>query len=337
MPIYGSLISTTRIALCGLFACAALAQPSVSGCPAFPANNIWNTAVDGLPLHSQSAALVEKIGTGAGLRLDDTIPINIASGGNYKIIVGHIITPESDAGIYVVPPNAQPEPGEDRHLVVVDKDECILYELIGARGSGNSWTADGGAKWDLNSNALRPDGWTSTDAAGLAIMPGILRYEEVAAGQVPHALRFSAPYTKGNGAYQWPARHYASHHPDGPPMGQRLRLKASFDVSGYSRNLQVILRGLKKYGVMLADNGMAWGMQHDADPRWNASELVALHRVLGSNMEAVDVSRLMSDQNSGIAGSAAGSIMATDLLGRMNAIKLGPGISIVNGVLVLKH
>jgi hypothetical protein len=337
MPNYASLISTTTIAFCGLLTCAAWAQPSVAGCPAFPPNNIWNAAVDGMPLHSQSAAMVEKIGPAAGLRVDDIFPINIASGGNFKMIVGHIATPESDSGTYNLPPTAQVEPGEDLHLVVVDKDECILYELIGARRSGNSWSADGGAKWDLNSNALRPDGWTSTDAAGLAIMPGILRYDEVLAGQVTHALRVSSPYTKGNGAYQWPARHYASHHPDGPPMGQRLRLKANFDISGYSRNLQVILRGLKKYGVMVADNGMAWGMQRDADPRWNASELVALHRVMGSNMEAVDVARLMNDSNSGIAGSAAGSIMATDLLGRMNAVKLGPGISIVNGVLTLKH
>jgi hypothetical protein len=333
----GSLVSTTRVALYGLFACVAWAQPTISGCPSFPANNIWNAPVDGLPIHSQSAAFLDKIGTGAGLRLDDVFPLNIASGGNYKVAVGRIATPESDPGTYALPQNAQIEPGGDLHVIVVDKDECVLYELIGARHSGNSWSADGGAKWDLNSNALRPDGWTSTDAAGLPIMPGVLRYEEVLAGQVTHALRFSAPYSKGNGAYQWPARHYASHHSDGPPMGQRFRLKASFDISGYPRNLQVILRGLKKYGAMLADNGMPWGMQHDADPRWNASELVALHRVLGSNMEAVDVSRLMGDPNSGMAGPAAGSIVVTDLLGRMNAVKLGPGFAIVNGMLVLKH
>jgi len=120
-------------------------------------------------------------------------------------------------------------------------------------------------------------------------------------------------------------------------MGQRFRLKGNFDVSPYPRNLQVILRALKKYGAMLSDNGMAWGMQHDADPRWNASELVALHRVLGSNMEAVDISSLMGDQNSGMAGPAVGSIVATDLLGRWNPVKLGPGLSIVNGILVLKH
>jgi hypothetical protein len=336
MPIHGSLVSTTTVVLCSLFAGTALAQPTVSGCPSFPANNIWNAAVDGLPLHPQSAAFVEKVGAGAGLRLDDTLPINVVSGRSFKITVGRIATPESDAGTYVVPPTAQVEPGSDLHLIVVDKDECILYELIGARRSGSSWSADGGAKWDLNSNALRPDGWTSTDAAGLPIMPGVLRYEEVAAGQVTHALRFSAPYTRG-GSYQWPARHYASHHPDGPPMGQRFRLKGNFDVSPYPRNLQVILRALKKYGAMLSDNGMAWGMQHDADPRWNASELVALHRVLGSNMEAVDISSLMGDQNSGMAGPAVGSIVATDLLGRWNPVKLGPGLSIVNGILVLKH
>ncbi|MGD0870440.1 MAG: hypothetical protein ABSB88_12860 [Bryobacteraceae bacterium] len=120
-------------------------------------------------------------------------------------------------------------------------------------------------------------------------------------------------------------------------MGQRFRLKASFDISGYPPNLQVILRGLKKYGAVLSDNGMAWGMEHDADSRWNATELTALHRALGSNIEAVDVSSLMSDPNSGIAGPAGGLIMATDALGRPNAVRLGAGLSIVNGILVLSR
>jgi len=168
-------------------------------------------------------------------------------------------------------------------------------------------------------------------------MPGVLRYAELASGRVSHALRFSAPYTRGNGAYQWPARHYASHNPDGPPMGQRFRLKASVDISRYPASVQVILKGLKRYGVMLSDNGMAWGMQHDADPRWNATELAVMHQVLGGNMEAVDVSSLMSDPNSGLAGTAAGMIMTTDALGRPNPVKLGPGLAIVNGALVLSR
>ena len=319
------------------FAPAVIAQPMISGCPSFPANNIWNAAVDSLPLHAQAGEFITKVGPQAGLRLDDQMPINVLSGAKFKVLVGDIGTPESDSGPYVVPPNPQLEPGSDVHLVVIDKDDCVLYELFAVSRSGNGWKAASGAKWDLNSNALRPDGWTSADAAGLPIMPGILRYEEVAAGQVNHALRITAPYTRGNGVYQWPARHYASHHPDGPPMGQRFRLKASFDISSYPHDAQVILRALKKYGAILSDNGMPWGMQHDSDSRWNASELLTLHKVLGSNMEAVDITSLMNDPNSGIVGNASGMVMSTDALGRMNAVKLGAGLSIVNGVLVVKH
>ncbi|HUI55477.1 MAG TPA: hypothetical protein VLY04_10920 [Bryobacteraceae bacterium] len=324
------------VLVCSLFACHAFAQPTISGCPSFPANNIWNAAVDGLPVHAESGAFIAKIGPAAGLRLDDAMPINIVPRSQPKVTVGGLTNPESDAGGYAIPPNARLEAGSDAHAIVVERDRCILYELYAAKLSAGNWTAASGAKWDLNSNALRTDTWTSADAAGLPIMPGLLRYEEIAAGHVDHALRFSAPYTRG-GVYQWPARHFASHHPDGPPMGLRVRLKASFDISGYSEQLQVILRGLKKYGAMLSDNGMPWGMQHDADPRWNAAELTTLHRVLGSNMEVVDVSGLMSDPNSGIAGPAAGMILVTDALGRPNAVKLGAGLTIVNGTLVVSH
>jgi hypothetical protein len=325
------------ILVCALWVSSAFAQATISGCPSFPANNIWNAAVDRLAVQAESAAFVLKIGPKAGLRLDDTIPINIVRRTQPKISVGRLSTPESDAGTYAIPQNAQMEPGPDSHMIVVDRDDCILYELYAGKLTNGNWTAESGAKWDLNSNALRPEGWTSADAAGLPMMPGILRYEEIAAGQVNHALRFTAPYTKGNGAIQWPARHYASHNNDGPPMGQRFRLKASFDISSYSPQVQIVLRALKKYGAILSDNGMAWGMEHDADSRWAAIGLTALHQVLGANMEAVDISSLMSDPNSGIAGTAAGMILATDALGRPNAVKLGPGLSIVNGVLVVAH
>lgn len=318
-----------------LLAGCAPAQSTISGCPAFPANNIWNAAVNTLPVHTESAAFIAKAGPAAGLRLDDTMPINIVSRTQAKVVVSGISTPESDPNPYAIPPNAQSEGGEDSHIVVLDKDDCILYELYAGRRTGESWTAGSAAKWDLHSNALRPDGWTSADAAGLPIMPGILRYEELAAGQVNHALRITAPYTRGNGVFQWPGRHYASHNADGPPMGLRFRLKASVDISSYPANVQVVLRALKKYGAMIADNGLPWGMQHDADPRWKGVDLTALHQVLGSNMEAVDVSSLMNDSNSGMAGPAAGMVLTTDAFGRPNAIKLGPGLAIVNGALVL--
>ena len=322
--------------LCALAAGAGYPQATIGNCPSFPAGNIWNGAVDELPVHPQSAAFVSKIGPAAGLRIDDTMPVNLVSHTPVKI-VGGISTPESDAGAYAVPDNARVESGPDAHLIVVDQDTCLLYELFHARLSGGNVTAASAAKWDLHSNALRPDGWTSADAAGLPIMPGVLRYAEVASGRVNHALRFTAPYTRGNGVFQWPARHYASHNPDGPPMGQRFRLKASVDISRYPASVQVILKGLKRYGMMLSDNGMPWGMQHDADPRWNPAELALLHQVLGANIEAVDVSSLMSDSNSGLAGPAAGMIMATDALGRPNPARLGPGLAIINGALVLSH
>src|SRR5262249_9589352 len=154
----------------------------------------------------------------------------------------------------------------------------------------------------LNSNALRPDGWTSADGAGLAMTPGVLRYDEVAAGAVRHAIRFTAPNT-AYAYYVWPARHYSSHkNGDLPPFGTTVRLKAGFNIGPYPQRLQVIMQGLKKYGAILADNGIPWGCQHDSDPRWNADELLMLHSILhGSDFEVVDESGLVSDPDSGQA------------------------------------
>jgi hypothetical protein len=327
-----------RLALfLALFAGGAAAQPSVSGCPVFPANNIWNAAVDHLPVHPNSAAWVSSMGADKGLRLDDTIPLNIAAKPPLIQVTG-ITTPESDPNPYAIPANAVTEPGSDSHLVVLDTSDCILYELYAARGTDGTWTAGSGAKWDLNSNALRPFVWTSADAAGLPIFPGVVRYAELASGAIHHAVRMSAPKTL-YATPTWPARHYAAPPantaPSLPMMGQRFRLKAGFDISSYPPRLRVILTTLQRYGAMIADNGLPWAMEHDQDPRWDANELVTLHQILGSNLEAVDVASLMGDSNSAIAGAGAGLIMATDALGRPNAVKLGPGLSIVNGALVL--
>jgi len=266
------------------------------------------------------------------------MPINIA-GAPPKVTVENITTPESDPNPYAIPAGAVVEPGEDRHLVVVDSSACILYELYDAKLVGGRWTAGSAAKWDLNSNALRPFVWTSADAAGLPIMPGVVRYSEIAAGAVNHALRISVPKT----LYEtpvWPARHYAAPRtntsPALPMMGQRFRLRASFNISSFSPRLQIILTALKRYGVMVADNGLAWGMQHDQDSHWDVAELATLHQVMGSNMEAVDASALMSDSNSAIAGPAGGLLMVTDALGRPTTVKLGPGLSITLGTLILQ-
>jgi hypothetical protein len=213
---------------------------------------------------------------------------------------------ESDPGPYPIPANAPIEGGPDstgdRHVLVIDINNCILYELFSAYPqAGGTWSAGSGAIFNLTSNALRPAGWTSADAAGLPIFPGLARYDEVASGEINHALRFTAPQTRK--AYVWPARHYASSLTGTkyPPMGQRFRLKAGFDISEFSPQNQVILKALKRYGMMLADNGSAWYISGVPDPRWNNDDLHDLDRVRGSDFVAVNVSSLMINPNSAAA------------------------------------
>jgi uncharacterized membrane protein YgcG len=197
----------------------------------------------------------------------------------------------------------------DRHVLVLDRDSCILYELFSAYPQQNgTWQTGSGAVYDLNSNALRPAGWTSADAAGLPILPGLVRYDEVAAGEIRHALRFTAPQTRSD--YVWPARHEASSLTGEqiPPMGQRFRLKAGFDISRFSAPVRVILQAMKTYGLILADNGSAWYISGAPDSRWDNDMLVSeLAQVKGSDFEAVDVSPLMVDPDSGLAIQSAGA------------------------------
>src|SRR4029078_3919150 len=212
---------------------------------------------------------------------------------------------ESDPGPYAVPLDAPIEGGSgstgDRHAIAVYTANCILYELYRAFPGSADWTADSGAIFDLKSNALRPATWTSADAAGLAIMPALLTYEEVLSGEIKHAIRFTVPQTRRE--FVWPARHYASSltGTQYPRMGERFRLKASFDISPFPADVQVILRAMKKYGIILADNGSAWFISGKPDSRWNNDNLHTLGNLLGSNFEAVDASSLMIDPNSGAA------------------------------------
>jgi hypothetical protein len=194
----------------------------------------------------------------------------------------------------------------DRHVLVVDRDGGKLYELFAAYPNPDgSWHAGSGAIFDLDGNALRPAGWTSADAAGLPILPGLVRYEEVVAGEIPHALRFTAPQTRN--AFIWPARHKASSltGTNYPPMGQRFRLKASVDIASFGPNVQVILRALKKYGMFLADNGSSWFLSGAPDPRWDDDELHQLGRLTGADFEALDESALMANPDSGRTSTAA--------------------------------
>ena len=292
--------------------------PQVAGCAVFPADNVWNVPVDTLPVDANSAAYVATIGAGDYVHADfgsgtwEGEPIGIpyvdVPGSQPLVNVTFDYADESDPGPYPIPPDAPIEGGSesdgDRHVLVVDRDNCILYELFYAWPQlDGSWKAGSGAILDLNSHDLRPDTWTSADAAGLPILPGLVRYDEVTAGEIQHAVRFTAPETRN--AHIWPARHDASEltGEQYPPMGQRFRLRAGFDVSGFSPEVQVILQALKKYGMILADNGAPWFISGVPDERWDNDHLHELRQVHGSDFEAVDESSLMVDPDSGQAQS----------------------------------
>lgn len=291
--------------------------PQIAGCDIFPGDNIWNTPIDTLPVDPNSANYINNIGASSGLHADfgsglyNNGPIGIpyidVPGSQPEVTITFVSYPsESDPGPYPVPPNAPieggPDAGGDRHVLVLDRDNCILYEMFDASPQGNgSWEAANGAVYDLSSHDLRPDGWTSADAAGLPILPGLVRYDEVAAGEIRHAIRFTAPNTQA--AHLWPARHDASNITDTnyPPMGLRLRLKASYDISGFPPEIQVILQAFKTYGIILADNGSAWYISGVPDERWDNDMLHLWDGITGSDFEVVDVSSLMIDPDSGQA------------------------------------
>jgi hypothetical protein len=310
----GSAWSATVILLT-MLAADAYGQQMIGSCPVLPADNIWNTPVDTLPVLTNSASMVNTIGASRGFHADfgagmwDGGPIGIpfitVPGTQTKYPASFLYADESDAGPYAIPLNAPIEGGSastgDRHAIAIDTDNCRLYELYRAFPQTASWNADSGAIFDLRSNALRPETWTSADAAGLPIMPGLVTYDEVLTGEIRHAIRFTVPQTRRE--YVWPARHYASTllGSQYPRMGERFRLKASFDITPYPQEVQVILRAMKKYGIMLADNGSAWYISGKPDPRWNDNNLRAFANLLGSNFEAVDTTVLLIDPNSGAA------------------------------------
>ncbi len=299
--------------------CSAFAQQTVGGCSVLPANNIWNTPINTLPVATNSSTLVNTIGASRGFHADfgsglwDGGPIGIpfitVPGTQAKYTASFLYADESDPGPYAVPLNAPIEGGSqsngDRHAIAIDTGHCVLYELYRAFPGANSWTADSGAIFDLNSNALRPDTWTSADAAGLPIMPGLVTYDEVASGEIRHAIRFTVPQTRR--AYVWPARHSASSltGTQYPRMGERFRLKSTYDISSYPADVQVILTAMKKYGILLADNGSAWYISGKPDERWNNDNLATLSGLLGSNFEVVDATVLRISADSGEARQAA--------------------------------
>jgi len=284
--------------------------PTIANCPMFPADNYWNARVDTLPTHPQSAAWIESIGATESFHMDFGsgewdggligIPFNIVAGSTVPKVEAEFYYPdESDAGPYPIPDDPNIEAGGDRHILVVDTETCRLYELYDASFDSGQWSGGSGAIWDLNSNALRPDTWTSADAAGLPILPGLARYDEILAGEINHALRFTVEDTAG---YIWPARHQTSDAQDGvPPMGARFRLKADYDISGFPQAMQIILQAMKTYGIILADNGSNWYVSGAPDERWDNDMLHLLDVLTGNDFEAVDTSVLLVDANSGDA------------------------------------
>jgi hypothetical protein len=312
MPTFASIAVLSLASL-------SCARADVGGCPLFPPSNIWNVPIDTLPVDPQSGAYVQSIGANVGLHPDfgtfyEGLPIGIP-----YIVVPHDqpMVPvtfeyddQSDPGPYPIPPDAPIEGGptsrDDRHVLIVqlgeDGEPCTLWELYAAYPQRDgSWTAGSGARWDLSSNALRPDTWTSADAAGLPILPGLVDYDEVLSGTITHALRFTCVQTRSE--HVWPARHDASDltGPSVPPMGQRFRLKASYNISGFHPQVRTILQAMKTYGIILADNGSNWYVTGTHDVRWDDDLLSAISAVKGSNFEAVDVSSLIIDSDSGQA------------------------------------
>jgi hypothetical protein len=287
------------------------AGASLRGKQVFPFDNAWNQDISMSPVDPNSDNIIAGIGLNANLHPDFGTVWNGAPNGIPYIVVAGNQTPvpinftafgsQSDPGPYPVPANAPVEGGPsgtgDRHVLVIDRDNWKLYEMYRAFpvNGGATWNADSGAVFDLNSNAVRPAGWTSADAAGLPIFPGLVRYDEVFEQQeIRHAIRFTAQTTRR--AYLYPARHWASTNTsvDRPPMGMRVRLKASFDISDYSPAMQVILRALKKYGMILADNGSNWFISGAPDPRWNDNDLNTLKSIKGSNFEVVKMENIVT-------------------------------------------
>jgi hypothetical protein len=264
----------------------------IAGCPIFPASNPWNQRVDKLPVAANSATMIRSIGLDAPVHADFGsglydgqpigIPYNVVPAGRPKVRVSFEYADESDQGPYPIPPQPKIEGGSDHHVLIVEQGTCRLYELGGAEKTAGAWHAWAGAIWNLRSNALRPSTWTSADAAGLPILPGLARY-----GDLDHALRFTAERTRR--AFVYPARHYASdsNDPALPPMGLRVRLKASFDTHGFPPQARAVLETLKRYGMILADNGSNWYITGAPDPRWSNDDLHSLGRVHGSDFEVV--------------------------------------------------
>jgi hypothetical protein len=341
---------------------------SLSGFRPFGSDNLWNQDISGSPVDANSGAIINFIGSGTGMHADFGsglyqgsiigIPYSVVSETQAPVNVSFTAYgSESDPGPMPIPGNAQieggPNPtGGDRHVLVLDNSNCFLYELFSAVPNGNgTWNADSAAVWDLlsDANAQRPWTWTSADAAGLPIFPGLVRYDEVAAGQIPHAIRFTLPQSRA--AMVLPATHWAANSTsaNAPPMGMRLRLKAGYNISGFSANMQVILSAMKKYGLIMADNGSAMYISGAPDSRWDNDDLHNLGQVPASAFEVVQMSTVYTASNvpQGAAPSIAsftamptsvssgGSVTLSWDAGNASYVIISPQVGAVRGASVM--
>jgi hypothetical protein len=284
--------------------------PTLGACPVFPATSVWNRPVDKLPVASDSTAIISSIGIDTGVHADFGSGLYDGSRiGIPYVVVRGTKTPksrltfdyadESDKGPYPIPAGVPIEGAPahaddgDRHALIVDRDTCKLYELYALRRAGSRWAAGSGAVWSLRSNALRPATWTSADAAGLPILPGLARWDgDASTGRINHALRFTVQRTRNTFIY--PARHAASSSSDAslPPMGLRVRLKAGVDISRLPRQARIVAQAMKTYGMIVADNGSSWYVTGAPSPKWSNDQLHALGGLTGADFEVVDTSHL---------------------------------------------
>lgn len=310
------LCKTFFLSLLGLItplALSAQTPPSVDGCPMFPANHVFNTPINNLPVNPNSDAYVAELGAGPahpdwGSATPGGFPLNIVHGNSVPPATVNILWPfTSDSGPFPIPSNAQVGSAPDDHMIVLDIDNCLLYEsYLTVQNADGSWSVDAISKFDLTSDALKPANWSSSNAAGTAQLPLLVRYDEVAAGQINHAISMTGTPT-GN-SYVWPASHYASSTSAAPPMGTRFRLKASYDISGLTPEAMVVAQALKTYGAILTDNGASWHLQGVPDPRFNDGDLHSLTQIPASAFEAVDESSLEISPTSGqVATSNSGT------------------------------
>lgn len=278
--------------------------PEIGGCQMFPANNPWNTDISGYPLNANSAQYMTEMNPNGTTFLHPDfgsdpsygIPYNVVAiaQANFTPITFTEYPSESDPGPYPIPSSPAIEAGSDEHMLILDTDNCTDYETFATQDTSSGWTAANGAVWPLNTNALRPAGWTSADAAGLPILAGLVRYDEVQAGALNHAVRFTMANTSQG--YIHPATHDAatSSAPYAPPMGLRIRLKASYDITHFTGNSLVILTAFKKYGLILADNGSNFYFTGSTNTNWNDNDLNQLKSVPASAFEVVDTGAVIT-------------------------------------------